>query len=82
MNELTEQEIVRREKAEKIREMGIDPFGHRFERNAYSKDLKMKNMQMCLMMTLKIWKILQQWQDVLCLLEKWEKHHFLQFKIN
>ena len=42
MNELTEQEIVRREKAEKIREMGIDPFGHRFERNAYSKDLKEK----------------------------------------
>ena len=40
MNELTE--IVRREKAEKIREMGIDPFGHRFERNAYSKDLKEK----------------------------------------
>ena len=42
MNELTEQEIVRREKAEKIREMGIDPFGHRFERNAYSKNLKEK----------------------------------------
>ena len=42
MNELTEQEIVRREKAEKIREMGIDPFGHRFKRNAYSKDLKEK----------------------------------------
>lgn len=42
MNELTEQEIVRREKAEKIREMGIDPFGHRFERNSYSKDLKEK----------------------------------------
>ena len=42
MNELTEQEIVRREKAEKIREMGIDPFGHRFERDAYSKDLKEK----------------------------------------
>ncbi len=42
MNELTEQEIVRREKAEKIRAMGIDPFGHRFERDAYSKDLKEK----------------------------------------
>ena len=42
MNELTEQEIVRREKAEKIREMGIDPFGHRFERDAYSKNLKEK----------------------------------------
>ena len=46
MNELTEQEIVRREKAEKIREMGIDPFGHRFERNAYSKDLKEKYADM------------------------------------
>ena len=42
MNELTEQEIVRREKAEKIRAMGIDPFGHKFDRNAYSKDLKEK----------------------------------------
>ncbi len=42
MIELTEQQLVRREKAEKIREMGIDPFGHRFERNAYSKDLKEK----------------------------------------
>ena len=42
MNELTEQEIVRREKAEKIREMGIDPFGHRFKRDAYSRDLKEK----------------------------------------
>ena len=42
MNEYTEQELVRREKAEKIREMGIDPFGHRFERNAYSKDIKDK----------------------------------------
>ena len=42
MNELTEQEKVRREKAEKIRAMGIDPFGHRFERTAYSKDLKEK----------------------------------------
>ena len=42
MNEYTEQELVRREKAEKIREMGMDPFGHRFERDSYSKDLKEK----------------------------------------
>ena len=29
---LNDQELVRREKAEKIKEMGIDPFGERFER--------------------------------------------------
>ena len=40
--ERTDQEIVRREKAEKIREMGIDPFGHKFERTAYAMDLQDK----------------------------------------
>ena len=40
--ERTDQEIVRREKAIKIREMGIDPFGHRFERTAYAMDLQDK----------------------------------------
>ena len=29
---LTEQEIVRREKLDFLREMGIDPFGSRFDR--------------------------------------------------
>ena len=38
--ERTDQEIVRREKALKIREMGIDPFGHKFERTAYAMDLQ------------------------------------------
>ena len=38
----TDQEIVRREKAEKLREMGMDPFGHRFERDAYAADLQEK----------------------------------------
>ena len=42
MRELTDQEIVRREKAEKIRELGMDPFGQRFERTDYAADLKEK----------------------------------------
>ena len=32
MENYTEQELIRREKAEKLRELGIDPFGQRFER--------------------------------------------------
>ena len=27
----TEQELIRREKAEKLRELGIDPFGSRYD---------------------------------------------------
>ena len=42
MRELTDQEKVRREKADKIRELGIDPFGHRFERSDYAADIKQK----------------------------------------
>ncbi len=42
MREFTEQELVRREKAEKIKEMGIDPFGHKFERTAFAKEIKDK----------------------------------------
>ena len=38
----TDQELVRREKALKLREMGMDPFGHRFERDAYAEDLQEK----------------------------------------
>ena len=38
----TEQELVRREKAEKLREMGLDPFGHRFNKTDYAMDLKNK----------------------------------------
>ena len=40
MRELTEQEMVRREKAEAIRELGMDPFGHRFERTHTSGDIR------------------------------------------
>ena len=42
MRNLTDQEIVRREKAAKIKELGIDPFGCKYERNAYSEELKEK----------------------------------------
>ena len=40
--ERTDQELVRREKAVKLREMGLDPFGQRFERDAYAIDLQEK----------------------------------------
>ena len=39
---LTDQEVVRREKMAKIRDMGMDPFGNRFERTAFAKDIKEK----------------------------------------
>ena len=39
---LTEQELIRREKAEKIRAMGLDPFGHRFDKSDFAADLKSK----------------------------------------
>ncbi len=42
MRELTEQEAVRREKAEKLRELGLDPFGHRYDRDSFAKDIKEK----------------------------------------
>ena len=37
-----DQEIIRREKAEKIRSLGMDPFGHVFNRTAFAKDIKEK----------------------------------------
>lgn len=42
MRELTEQEIVRRGKLEKIKELGIDPFGHAFERTGSASLIKDK----------------------------------------
>ena len=42
MREFTDQELARREKAKKIRELGMDPFGHRFERTDFSSDVKEK----------------------------------------
>jgi len=40
MREFTEQELVRREKAENLRNMGMDPFGHRFDVTSNSKKIK------------------------------------------
>ena len=37
MEELNDQQIVRREKMAALREQGIDPFGKRFERTANSR---------------------------------------------
>ena len=38
----TEQELVRREKLKNLVNLGIDPFGHRFERTGYALDIKEK----------------------------------------
>ncbi len=40
MNELTEQEINRRNKLEKYRELGIDPFGQKYEVKNTAKEVK------------------------------------------
>ena len=40
MREFTEQELVRREKAEKLRTFGLDPFGDAFERDSFAAELK------------------------------------------
>ena len=40
MREFTDQELIRREKAEKLREMGLDPYGNRFDRTAFNQDIK------------------------------------------
>ena len=39
MREFTEQELVRREKLTKLQELGLDPFGQRFDRDAFAKDI-------------------------------------------
>ena len=46
MRELTEQELVRREKMNELREMGINPFGSRFDFTDNTKDLKEKYKDM------------------------------------
>lgn len=40
MREFTEQELVRREKLEFLKEKGIDPFGHKFDVTTNSKEIK------------------------------------------
>lgn len=39
MRELQEQEIIRRNKAEELKKLGIDPFGSRFDRTHLSSDI-------------------------------------------
>lgn len=39
---LTDQEIVRRQKVEKLKELGIDPFGQAYDRTDYSLDIRNK----------------------------------------
>ena len=46
MREFTEQELVRREKAENLRALGLDPFGHRFDVTSNSKKIK-ENFENC-----------------------------------
>jgi len=40
MREFTEQELVRREKLNKIKELGIDPFGHKYDITDFSLNIK------------------------------------------
>ncbi len=42
MREFTEQEQVRRDKAENIKNLGIDPFGHQFDRTGFAEEIKEK----------------------------------------
>ena len=42
MREFTDQELIRREKADKLRSLGLDPFGHRFDRTAWCNEIKEK----------------------------------------
>ncbi|MBE6154482.1 MAG: lysine--tRNA ligase [Firmicutes bacterium] len=42
MREFTEQELVRREKLNRIKELGIDPFGHKYDISDFSLNIKEK----------------------------------------
>ena len=42
MEELSEQELVRREKLEKLKELGVDPYGSKFERTDTTKSCREK----------------------------------------
>ena len=42
MREFTEQELVRREKVNKLKELGLDPFGQRYDRDATALFIKEK----------------------------------------
>ena len=40
MEKLSEQEIIRRDKLAKYKELGIDPFGQKFDVTGHSVDIK------------------------------------------
>ena len=42
MREFTDQELVRREKANKLKELGLDPFGQRYDRTGFASEIKEK----------------------------------------
>ena len=42
MRDFSEQELVRREKRDRLVELGLDPFGQRYNREDYAKDIKEK----------------------------------------
>jgi len=42
MREFSDQELVRREKAQNIRNLGMDPFGQKFDRTDFAADIKEK----------------------------------------
>ena len=42
MHEFSEQELVRREKLNKLKELGLDPFGQKFNRDSLAMDIKNK----------------------------------------
>lgn len=42
MREFSEQELVRREKAKELENLGIDPFGHKFDVTSNTKEIKEK----------------------------------------
>ncbi|MBR3146432.1 MAG: lysine--tRNA ligase [Bacilli bacterium] len=42
MRDFSEQELVRREKRDRLVELGLDPFGQRYDREDYAKDIKEK----------------------------------------
>ena len=46
MRQFSEQELIRREKAKNLAEMGIDPFGHSIEVTSNSKEIKEKYSDM------------------------------------
>ena len=42
MRDFSEQELVRREKRDRLVELGLDPFGQRYDKEDYAKDIKDK----------------------------------------